>query len=42
VHVQVKGITVELDRDYYRKFCGELDIAFHHRTIEIDLNRDPG
>ncbi len=41
VHINVKNITRDLDLDYYEKFCGDLDITFHHRTIEIDLNRDP-
>ncbi len=41
IHISVTGITPELDREYYEEFCRELDIAFHLRTIEVDLARDP-
>jgi tRNA 2-thiocytidine biosynthesis protein TtcA len=42
LHVNVKGITRDLDRDYYERFCRDLDITFHHSSIEVDLTRDPG
>lgn len=41
IHINVKNITRELDRDYYSKFCKDLDISFHYRSIEVDLARDP-
>ncbi len=41
LHINVKDITPELDRDYYEGFCSDLDISFHCRSIEVDLARDP-
>jgi tRNA 2-thiocytidine biosynthesis protein TtcA len=41
VHINVKNITRDLDLEYYKRFCGDLNISFHHRSIEIDLTRDP-
>jgi len=41
VHINVKNITADLDRSFYEKMCNDLDIAFHHRSIGIDLDRDP-
>ncbi|MBN1498272.1 MAG: tRNA 2-thiocytidine(32) synthetase TtcA [Spirochaetes bacterium] len=41
IHICVKNITPVFDREYYERFCAELDIAFHLRTIEVDLTRDP-
>ncbi len=41
VHIRVRNITRDLDLDYYERFCGDLGIPFHHRTIEVDLTRDP-
>jgi len=42
LHVNVKGITRDLDRDYYENLCRELDISFTYRSIEVDIARDPG
>jgi tRNA(Ile)-lysidine synthase TilS/MesJ len=41
IHINVKNITPELDRDYYVQFCNDLDISFHCRSIDVDLTRDP-
>jgi tRNA 2-thiocytidine biosynthesis protein TtcA len=41
LHIKVKNINRELDEEYYRQLCSELDIPFHSRTVEVDLDRDP-
>jgi tRNA 2-thiocytidine biosynthesis protein TtcA len=41
VHINVKNITRDLDREYYENFCRENDVSFHLRSIEVDLTRDP-
>ncbi|OHD65952.1 MAG: hypothetical protein A2176_12710 [Spirochaetes bacterium RBG_13_51_14] len=41
IHINVKNITRELNRDFYADFCDTLNISFHYRSIEVDLARDP-
>jgi tRNA 2-thiocytidine biosynthesis protein TtcA len=41
LHINVKNIIPELDRDYYAGFCNDLGASFHYRSIEVDLARDP-
>jgi tRNA 2-thiocytidine biosynthesis protein TtcA len=41
LHVNVKNITPVVDRAFYENLCRELDVEFHHHTIEADLSRDP-
>ncbi len=41
MHVNVRNITREIDLDYYSALCDELDVSFLHRSIEVDITRDP-
>jgi tRNA 2-thiocytidine biosynthesis protein TtcA len=42
IHISVKNITPDLDREYYERFCDEIGVSFHYRSVEVDLDRDPG
>ena len=41
MHIHVKNVTDEIDLDYYTDLCKDLDVTFHQRSIEVDLDRDP-
>ncbi|MBN2078297.1 MAG: tRNA 2-thiocytidine(32) synthetase TtcA [Spirochaetes bacterium] len=41
IHINVRDITPEFNEDFFNRFCSDLSISLHIRTIEIDLNRNP-
>jgi tRNA(Ile)-lysidine synthase TilS/MesJ len=41
IHINIKGITPPLKKEFFEHLCSDLKIPLHIRSIEADLNRDP-
>jgi len=40
-HVEASGIGYQIDRIKLSRFCEDLNVPLHYRTIEPDLEKDP-
>ena len=40
-HIDVEEVAYEVDADYLQAFCDRLGVPFVHRTIRVDLERNP-
>lgn len=41
-HIEALGIGYEINRDKLNSFCDRLGVPLHYRTIDPDLDKDPG
>jgi len=40
-HIEANGIGYQIDREKLTRFCENLNVPLHYRTIEPDLEKDP-